>query len=253
MSLYFDQLAVLVSTDFKLKYNSTALGFLWSVLAPTAQAAVYFLVFSNVARFDIPDYFLYMISGMFFWHFFTSCLQISRKCFVTHGALIKKTNFNRSLLIVGMTMTEFLHLLLVIPILLLIMLGYSITPDAALLKLLIVLPAAFFFAMGFAYAIATINLYLRDMERILSIIIHMWFFASPVLNAPENVRGGFVNVIAWNPMLYFLEVWRGIFYRPDTGFEHMLTVVLLSVGAYWCGKLIYRLGEPGFAEQMYDE
>ena len=127
MSLYFDQLAVLVSTDFKLKYNSTALGFLWSVLAPTAQAAVYFLVFSNVARFDIPDYFLYMISGMFFWHFFTSCLQISRKCFVTHGALIKKTNFNRSLLIVGMTMTEFLHLLLVIPILLLIMLGYALT------------------------------------------------------------------------------------------------------------------------------
>lgn len=69
-TIAFDQIYVLVLRDFKLKYNSTALGFLWSLLVPILQSAVYYVVFSSIARFGIRNYLLYMLSGMFLWYFF---------------------------------------------------------------------------------------------------------------------------------------------------------------------------------------
>ncbi len=248
--ILFEQLYVLVERNFKLKYKSTALGFCWSLLVPLAQAMVYFLVFSNVSRFDIRAYLLYMLSGIFLWHFFTAVMSSSRKCFVGDAALIKKTSFNRALLVVGMTITEFLHLLLTIPILILFMLYYGILPGWSLLNIFVILPAAFLFAMGFAFLIATMNLYLRDIERILSVIIHMWFFASPILYTPENVRGGFAKVIQFNPMLYFMTAWRNVFYQPKTGTEYLGIILAMGCAAAVAGYLVYRRCEPDFAEKM---
>ena len=67
MELKRDQITVLIAKDFKLKYNSTALGFLWSLLVPVFSSLIYFAVFGVLMRFRAPNYLLYLLCGTFLW------------------------------------------------------------------------------------------------------------------------------------------------------------------------------------------
>ena len=73
LELKRDQILVLIAKDFKLKYNSTALGFLWSLLVPIFSSIIYYFVFGVLLRFHIPNYLLYLLSGNFFVAVLCSC------------------------------------------------------------------------------------------------------------------------------------------------------------------------------------
>lgn len=245
-----DQFWILVERDFKLKYNSTALGFLWSVLVPVCQGGVYFLVFSSVGRFGVENYLLYMLSGMFLWHFIANCCTSGRRCFVGNGSLIKKTCFPRSLLVWSRVMTEFIHLLLTIPILLLMMLYFGVCPGKSLLLLPVLLAAVFAFAAGLTMIVGVLNLYLRDLERILSVVIQMWFFASPIFYQLNNLRGGFSKYVHFNPAVPFLLEWRDMFYRPAICSGMLLKAVAVGMATLILGLALYRWRERDFAEKI---
>ena len=75
-TLIRDQIGVLVQKDFKLKYNSTALGFAWCLLVPLMMSCVYYFVFGVLMKIGrAPNYFLYLISGNFLWQFFSSVVM----------------------------------------------------------------------------------------------------------------------------------------------------------------------------------
>jgi lipopolysaccharide transport system permease protein len=249
-TLLRDQVFILVWRDFKLKYNSTALGFLWSFLVPGLQAVLYWAVFASVARFGIDNYLLYMISGMFMWHFFSSSVLISRKCFVGNSALIKKTSVNRALLVLSRILTEWLHLLLCIPLLLGIMYFYGVRPSWSLLTLPIVLLSIFFFTLGIAFIVATLNLYMRDLERILSVVVHALFFATPVFYKFGQARGHIGGFLEYNPVAYFILAWRDIFYVPAIHWNTLALISALSVLTTVVGYFVYKYREPDFAEKL---
>ena len=72
LQLMIDQVIVLVSKDFKLKYNSTAIGFFWSLLVPLCMSFTYYYVFGVIMRWNANNYLLYLLSGNFFWQYFAS-------------------------------------------------------------------------------------------------------------------------------------------------------------------------------------
>ena len=121
LKLCRDQIRVLVLKDFKLKYNSTALGFLWSLLVPALTSVVYYFVFGIMMRFNAENYLLYLMSGTFLWQFFSSVVMMNGAVLNANAGLLKKTNFNRELLVWGTFFTESIHFILTIPVLLIMM------------------------------------------------------------------------------------------------------------------------------------
>ncbi len=85
-----DQILVLIAKDFKLKYNSTALGFLWSLLVPAFTSIVYYFVFGIMMRFDAPNYLLYLMSGTFLWQFFSNVVIMDGGVLMANQGLLKK-------------------------------------------------------------------------------------------------------------------------------------------------------------------
>ena len=246
----FDQLMVMVDKDFKLKYNSTALGFLWSVITPVAQSLVYYFVFKVVMRFSTPNYLLYLLSGIFLWQFFCNCITMSGGVFLSNAGLMKKTSFNRLLLPFTTLIVESVHFLLTIPILVVIMLCNDIMPTWSLLTLPVVLFNLALFTFGLSLLYGAFNIYFRDLERIVSIILQMWMFLSPVFipldNVPEKYRFLFLS----NPMTSLLASWRSMFYAPAWDWKSLLISFGVGVVMLLIGLFAYRKREPGFAEMM---
>lgn len=245
-----DQIMVLIAKDFKLKYNSTALGFLWSLCMPIAQSLVYFFAFRVIMRFKVDNYLLYMLSGMFLWNFFCSSIIMSCNTFILNGQLIKKTSVTRHFLIQGTIASEFIHFALTIPILVILMIVSGIMPSWSFLFLPVVLINLSMFTLGCAFLAATINMYLRDLERIIGILLQLAFFLIPIVYPLESIPEKYRFYIKLNPFFYLLKSWRDIFYTPQIDLADLGTGCLQSTVILVIGYLVYRYKEPRLAEMV---
>lgn len=247
-----DQIWVLIAKDFKLKYNSTALGFLWSLLVPTLTSIVYYFVFGIMMRFDAPNYLLYLMSGTFLWQFFTNVIVINGGVLAGNVGLLKKTSFDRELLVRGTFYTESIHFLLTIPVLIGMMLFYRQIPDLMTLVPNFVgcMVSLYLLAVGISYAYAACNLYFRDLERIVNIVLMMWMFCSPVFIPVQAFPDKYRWVLDYNPIAMVLLVWRDIFYIPGWHPGCLLKLLAFGVVQLFIGKAVFRRMEPRFAEMM---
>lgn len=282
-----DQIRVLVAKDFKLKYNSTALGFLWSLIVPILTGAVYYFVFGVLLNMSggaggtkeimakaTPHFLLYLLCGTFLWQFFSNVVMMNGNILSSNSALMKKTSFDRELLIWGTYFTEAIHFLLTIPILLITMACFGIMPDLLTLipNLVICLVALTFFSMGISYAYAACNLFFHDLERIVNIFMMLWMFCSPVFISVTTIPAHLDRYYYLNPMAVILRCWRDIFWSPlfvkanemglvDAdhiyyGMTHAwhpgsyLPMLVVSFATYFIGRWIFRKMEPAFAEMM---
>ncbi len=247
-----DQVMVLIAKDFKLKYNSTALGFLWSLLVPTMTSLVYYFVFGVMMRFDVPNYLLYLMSGTFLWQFFANVIVMNGGVLAGNAGLLKKTSFNRALLVRGTFYTESIHFLLTIPVLIGLMYFYKIGVDwvTVVPNFIVCVVGLYFFSIGISYIYSACNLYFRDLERIVSILLMMWMFCSPIFIPLSVYPAEYKWVLDWNPMAMILMIWRDIFYLPGWHPELFLRILGISVVMFLIGRFIFRKMEPGFAEMM---
>lgn len=278
-----DQIRVLVSKDFKLKYNSTALGFLWSLAVPILTSCVYYLVFGiflGMSRGPVgprgelakatPYFLLYLTSGTFIWQFFANVVMANGLVLQGNGGLLKKTSFNRELLIWGTFFTESIHFLLTLPILFIIMIFNGIVPDWLTLipNLAVCLLALMLFAMGLSYAYAACNIFFRDLERIMNIIMMLWMFVTPVFISVSVIPRDLLWLFNLNPMARILACWRDVFWTPAFigadmppeslyyGLTHAvhlgnyLPMLLVGAITYYLGRAVFRKMEPAFAEMM---
>lgn len=252
LALKRDQILVLVAKDFKLKYNSTALGFAWSLVVPVFTSVIYFFVFGVMMRWRAENYLLYLVSGNFMWQFFANAVLMNGRVMMANSVLLKKTSFDRGLLIWGTFVTESLHFLLTIPVLAGIMAFYGVTPRWAtvLPNLAMALALLTLLAVGLGYAYAAINLHFRDLERIMGVLMMAWLFMSPVFIPISNVPERFLWIYRINPMAGILCIWRDIFYQPAFHPERLWALAPVCLAVFLLGRWVFRRLEPRFAEMM---
>ncbi len=247
-----DQIMVLIAKDFKLKYDSTCLGFLWSMIIPLVMSGVYYFVFGIMMRWGAVDnYLLYLVSGNFLWAFFASVVNQNGTVLLRNASLLKKTCFDRRLLVWATFFTEGAHFLLTIPVLLGVMFCFRVVPDvyfpvnvaAALLCLM-------FLSVGMGYLYAAINIVFRDMEKIFQIVMMMWLYCSPVFIPVANVPARFLSYYELNPMCQILMLWRDAFWSPGFHPERLTVAAPTCLAVFLFGRWVFRRVEPRFAEMM---
>lgn len=250
--LKLDQIRVLIAKDFKLKYNSTALGFFWSLLVPIFTSTVYYFVFGVMMRWDAKNYLLYLMSGTFLWQFFASVILMNGSVLTANAGLLKKTSFDREFLVRGTFYTESIHFLLTVPVLMGMMAFYGVMPDWRTVapNLVVVMLALMLLSLGVSYAYAALNLFFRDLERIMGIVMMMWMFCSPVFIPISSIPEQYLWIYRINPAALILGTWRDVFYDPAFHPELFLQMLGVSVVVFFAGRWIFRKMEPGFAEMM---
>ena len=254
LQLIRDQIWVLIAKDFKLKYNATAIGFFWCLLVPFFMTLIYYVVFGKMLGWnkDSHNYLLFLISGNFLWQFFSNVISMNGHVLIANSSLLKKTNFDRRLLVIGTFFTEGMHFVLTLPILFGFMAYYHVTPQwwSILPNLVICLLSLALISIGIGYFYAAANLWFRDLERIIGILLMAWCYMSPVFLTPDRIPEHWKWIYKINPMAYVLGIWRNIFHTP--AFEPSLFVPPLLVGLvlFLLGRSFFSRYDAKFAEMM---
>ena len=252
MQLKFDQIVVLIKKDFKLKYDSTALGMFWSVLTPLLMSFVYYFVFGKMMKLGDQKYALYIISGNFLWHYFSAVVMQNGNVLMANSGLLKKTAVDRRLFVWGTYFTESMHFLLTIPILFAIMLFFRVKPDFITfpVNFLVAMVSLTYFSMGIGYVFAVLNLHFRDLQRIMLILMLAWVYASPVFIPITRIPKDYLWVYDVNPMARILMTWRDAFYAPAFHPERFSVTLAVAFVTFVVGRWIFMKLEPRAAEMM---
>ncbi|SNS01055.1 ABC-2 type transport system permease protein [Geodermatophilus pulveris] len=229
--------ALLVTRDLKVRYASSALGYLWSVLEPLMLAGIYWFVFTQVFTRTVgaEPYLVFLLAGLLPWTWFQGAVVDAARALHTEAKLVRSTNVPREVWVVRVVLSKGVEFLLSLPVLLLFALLYRAPVDG---HLLLLVPAAVLMAvltLGAGLLLAPLVVLVRDLERVVRIALRLGFYASPVIFAVRDVPAPFDTVFALNPLSGILELCRAGFFPGAVQWAHVglsatVSITLLLVG-----------------------
>jgi ABC-2 type transport system permease protein len=173
----------LVVTDFKLRYQGSILGYLWSLLKPLFMFAILYVVFGNFLRVgdSVEHFSVYLLLGIVFWTFFTEATNQGLSSIVERGELIRKINFPKYIIVISGTLSALINLSLNLVIIAIFFVanGVEIKPSMLLFPIYIV--ELYVFALSLAFFLSAAFVKYRDISHIWEVILLGSFYATPIL------------------------------------------------------------------------
>ena len=193
-------------SDLKIRYRNSVLGILWSLIEPLLILGVLFVVFSTLFKFDIPNFPIYLLTGLITWNFFKNGTNFALNSLKNRSALITQIYFPRSIppLSGGVTSSVMLLLELVVLAIFMIILGY--VPPITIILLPLILILEFILILGIALPLSVLNVKFKDTEFIWGIILQAGFFLTPIFYRfdmlPESIR----SILQYSPMVQIVSM-----------------------------------------------
>jgi lipopolysaccharide transport system permease protein len=248
---YADLILTLTQKEIKIRYKSNLLGYFWSLANPLASAVVFYLAIQVFLRVEIDNYIVFLIVGLFAWQWFSNYLVGSCNIFLMNASLIKKTVFPRFVLPIALNLQDAFHFAMSVPVIIGFVVYHQIPMHlATVLGAFVVIPAQFLLLLGLGLVLSSVNLFLRDVERILMILLNIMFFLSPVIYPIDRVPEAYQKFIWMNPMTPIIEAWRNIFLDATIRWDYVGLAYLYAVFAMLFGTWIYRRLSWRFAEAL---
>lgn len=243
-----DLITELAKKELKVRYKNSFLGYLWSVLSPLCSAVVFFVAFKVVIKLKIENYVLFLISGLFCWQWFTNSVFASTNLFLQNSTLIKKVNFPRDTLVYSMVLNDLVHFVLAMPVIFLFMIIYKQRFSEHLLLLPVLIVLQFLFVSGVSLVVSSLNLFFRDLERLVVVFVNLLFYMTPIIYSDQMVPQKYKFILWLNPMSYFVVLYRGVFIFNKTYYDRLLVITVYSLVVFIIGYKIYRKLQWRFAE-----
>jgi ABC-type polysaccharide/polyol phosphate export permease len=245
----------MVRRELRQKYKGSALGVLWYLVNPLILMGAYALVFNVLLKVaTVPDYPLFLISGLVVWVFFSQALLAAAPSLVVNAPLIRKVRFPRETIpasVAAVQLVTFLVMLVLVVPVALIVRGNL---DISLLLLPVVAAGLFCLVLGFSFGVSILHAHYRDVEPVLAALLLPWFFVTPIFLRVDDFPGAeshqwLADVLQWgNPVAPFVEAVRQIVYAgtaPSAG--TMVYVVGVGAGAVLAGWFAFRRMERDLA------
>jgi ABC-2 type transport system permease protein len=209
-------LGLLVVRDLKVRYAGSALGYLWTVLEPLLMSLVYWFVFTQIfhrsAGPEFEPYMLYLVSGQLIWAWFNGGVTGVTRALRSEAQMVRSTNVPRELWVLRVIVSKGVEYLLGLPVLAIFAIVYTTAPT----KYLILLPLAWVMVgvllLGFGLILAPLCVLVRDVERIVPIVMRVFFYGSPILYSITNAPQSLHAVWAFNPTVGFLTITHAAFF-----------------------------------------
>jgi lipopolysaccharide transport system permease protein len=248
---YRELIRILTVSDLKVKYQSSVLGFAWSLLNPLLMMLVLYLVFSNVFKAN-QDYFaLYLLIGIVSWRFLANGTSSSMMAIVGKPSLVTKIYIPRQVLVLSTVLSSFISSLLEFLVLfvLIVIFGVKLSPNVLLFPFIYVI--YFVLVYGVSLALAALYVYYRDLNQIWEVLLQLGFFLAPVVYPLTTVPAQYLNIYMLNPVTNFMQIYRDILLYAQTPSPASIAFVLISaIISLAAGAAVFKRLERRFAEEI---
>ena len=246
----------LVKRDFQQRYVGSAAGWLWGLIHPLVLLASYVFIFAICLKMTPPpdaatqNYPMYLFAGMLPWMLFSETVLRSAGCLIDQANLITKTVFPAEIVPVSIFLSSLMGHLLAVSL----VIGGAAIYLRHFSPVLVLLPVFWFlvglFAIGIGWIAAALQVYLRDTAQVLTVILTLWFWATPILISEDKFPPWGAVVLQANPLTYLVRAYRAVLLGGAVSLHDLGFTAAFAVTAFVCGGLIFRYMKRGFADVL---
>ncbi len=261
---YRDLTRNLVSRDLKVRYKNSVLGILWSLMNPLLMMIIFTIVFRVMAPIpteEIKNFPLFVLCGLLPWNFFAASVIGSTGSIVSNAALLKKVYFPREVLPLSLVLANLINFLIALVILFFVIIFFQTPLTIWLIYLPFVILIQVIFTLGIGFFLATINVFYRDTQQVMDVLMLAWFFITPIFYPlsilPRNYDVFGFTLDVWrlsyilNPMASLIANYRVILVDGSPpALDFLLRTLLTAIGVFIVGWLVFNRYSWRFAEEL---
>jgi len=244
----------LAKNDFKQQFLGSALGIAWAFIQPTVMIVLYWFVFTFGFRTQAVEnvpYICWLIAGLVPYFFFTDAWGKASNVIIEYSYLVKKIVFPvRMLPIIKIISSFYIHLFFIAFVIIMFWI-YGYTPDWYYLQLFYYVFALWVLLLGLSWLASAIQVFLKDMSQMISVISQILFWGTPILYNQSILPHKILMVLKLNPLFYIVEGYRDIFIYKVWFWQHLYLTIyfwVITLFIFVIGALIFRQLRPHFAD-----
>lgn len=231
-------LSELIARDIKTKYRKSILGVLWTILNPLFMMIVLSVVFSNLFKFDIEYFPVYLLSGQLIFNFFSESTTNAMGAIIANGPLIKKIYVPKYMFVLSRIFSSSINLMASFTALIFVMLAMRV--DLHYTVLLVPIPLFFiiFFSMGIGLILSAIAVKFRDIVHLYSVFVTALMYLTPVIYPMSILPEWLEKIVLLNPITNILIMFRDVMMNNmvpsilSISIAIVETLIALAVGLY---------------------
>ncbi|NJN99422.1 MAG: ABC transporter permease [Anaerolineales bacterium] len=256
----------LMMRDLKVRYRNSVLGILWSLVNPLLMMLVFTIVFTVIApTTDIKKFPVFILCGILPWNFFSFSVIGSIRSIVDNAPLVSKVYFPREVLPISMVLANLVNFLIALVVLFAFILVFQIPLTRWVLLLPLVILTQLIFVIGVGLIMATVNVFYRDTQVIMEVLMQAWFFLTPVFYPgdilPRNYELWGFTIDVWrlmnilNPMASIIATYRVILYGTGSGgappeMYFFIRTLLTTIAILGIGSFVFYRYSRTFGEEV---
>jgi ABC-2 type transport system permease protein len=251
---------MLATTDFKLRFFGSALGYLWSLMRPLLLFGVLYVVFTEVVRFGegVKHYPVYLLASLVMFSFFSDTTTRGVTSLVKRENLLRKIRFPRMVIPLSVALHALFNLGLNMIVVFVFVFASGIDPNVDWLQMPLLVLMLVAFSTGIATLLSALYVRFRDVEPIWEVAVQILFYASPVIYVVTAVPERFREIAVMNPLGAILTQMRHALVDPEAptavtvlgGWSRLLIPVAISAAVFAVGLWVFARETPRIAENL---
>lgn len=249
---YRHSLWLLTRRDLKVRYSTSALGYLWSILDPLVMSAIYYFVFTFVFKRSVGEdpYIVYLLAGMLPWMWFNGAVSDSTRAFLKEAKLVRSTTIPRTIWVNQIVLSKGIEFIASLPVVAIFAIfgGATLHWEVVLFPLAVLLQLVL--TVGVGLIVAPLVVFFRDLERATKLTLRFLFYATPIIysasNLPESVR----LLAGFNPLTGIIGLYRAAFFPSELNWQLVGIGAAMSVALLLVGLLVFARGQRGVLKEI---
>jgi ABC-2 type transport system permease protein len=251
----------LVTSEFKLRYQGSMLGYVWSLLKPLMMFGVLYIVFTKLVRLggDVPFYASYLLLGLVIWQFFVEATVGGMNAITGRGDMVRKVNVPKYIIVISTTLSALVNFCLNLVVVLIFMIFQHVPFRDTLLLVPLVIGELVMLCMAISFLTSALFVKFRDLSHIWDVFLQILFYSTPIIYIFSIVPEKYAKVLSFNPLAQIIQDLRAFIITPETlttkeVFNSQLLgrvwpicfILALSILSAW----YFRRSSRNFAEEL---
>ena len=239
------------TSELKIRYKNSVLGFLWSFLEPLLLLGVLYLAFTTILKNSIPNYPLYLLLGLILWGMYSRGTTMGLNSLIGKAGLIGKTSFPHEIPIISSNLTAFFMMMFEFVAFSVFIVAFRFVPPITIVFLPVAIVILLIYSLGISFALSVMAVRFRDLQSIWAIILQATFFLSPIFLSLNIYPANILSIISLNPLVSIIDMAHNItLYGKFPPIENLLQTVGIALLVLAAGYTIFRVYNKRIIEYL---
>ncbi|MEQ2603575.1 ABC transporter permease [Dorea longicatena] len=237
----------LVARDVKIKYRKSVLGVLWTLLNPLMMMIILSIVFSNLMKFDVQNYSLYLLCGQILFNFYNEATSGAMTSILGNAPLIKKVYIPKYLFVVSRIASSSINILSSFCALILVMLFTR--QELHFTMFLVVIPLVYLiiFSMGVGLILAALTVKFRDIMHLYTVFLTGLMYLTPVIYPMSMLPGWVYKIVSINPLTMIMVIFRNVvIYNTIPSVGEFIVPLIIVIVTFFLGLWVFYKQQDKF-------